>query len=259
MELPHPSHPSHLVSGKHSSSIPHSCSPIDGLVHPNSWPFTPSSFLSLLQSPKLSFWHSWFLITVLFTIWHQKIVKGQLKAPSFSACTSTWTCPFPNRTISMPEPGSQKHQFYDIFYEIIAIARFLDVLMIWMIRMILLMGCPSPYLSESESADKMETSTLWGRSHLLGSLQFRNMSFVHELIFHPRAEAKMLHSNICGKNHHFPLAFPLNQSMKSMKSTNIASPSCAWRRGPSCVICAACGGPPAEGEQSKKPIWDEHL
>ena len=54
-ELPHPSHPSHLVSGKHSSSIPHSCSPIDGLVHPNSWPFTPSSFLSLLQSPKLSF------------------------------------------------------------------------------------------------------------------------------------------------------------------------------------------------------------
>lgn len=115
MELPHPSHPSHLVSGKHSSSIPHSCSPIDGLVHPNSWPFTPSSFLSLLQSPKLSFWHNWFLITVLFTIWHQKIVKGQLKAPSFSACTSTWTCPFPNRTISMPEPGSQKHQFYEMF------------------------------------------------------------------------------------------------------------------------------------------------
>ena len=189
MELPHPSHPSHLVSGKHSSSIPHSCSPIDGLVHPNSWPFTPSSFLSLLQSPKLSFWHSWFLITVLFTIWHQKIVKGQLKAPSFSACTSTWTCPFPNRTISMPEPGSQKHQFYDIFYEIIAIARFLDVLMIWMIRMILLMGCPSPYLSESESADKMETSTLWGRSHLLGSLQFRNMSFVHEF-FIPELKQK---------------------------------------------------------------------
>lgn len=182
-ELPHPSH---LVSGKHSSSIPHSCSPIDGLVHPNSWPFTPIMISITTAKPKA------FVLTQLISynsfVHHLAPENRQRSAEgAFFLCLHVYLdVSFPQQNHLNARARKPKASVLWGFYEIIAIARFLDVLMICMI---LLMGCPSPYLSESESADKMETSTLWGRSHLLGSLQFRNMSLVHDF-FIPELKQK---------------------------------------------------------------------
>ena len=115
-KLAHPSHPSQSVaSTSHQSLIPAVDPFTEELVHPNSLPFTPIIMSIITEKPEgfcfdrnltiiltiiprniMLFWPK--LLISTFGTWKSS-AKGQLKAPSFSACTPTWTCPFPNRPI----------------------------------------------------------------------------------------------------------------------------------------------------------------